>query len=156
MSRKVILLALIAGMSVEAAPGATPVLTEADEIAAFKAAGFQPTGGRYLMCDEQNPLGIEARDINGDGRIDAVITDGGLACYGQTETGFTVLTKDAGGAWHKLYASPGVPNFLKTRAEGWPEIEIGGPGFCFPVVRWNGKTFVENRHQYEGKPCRPQ
>ena len=34
------------------------------------------------------------------------------------------------------------------------DLEIGGPGFCFPVLRWTGKTFAVHRQHYEGKPCR--
>ena len=37
--------------------------------------------------------------------------------------------------------------------DGWPDIQVGGPGFCFPVLRWNGKEYILNRHEYEGKPC---
>jgi len=34
-----------------------------------------------------------------------------------------------------------------------PDMSIGGPGFCFLVVRWNGKAYVKNRFEYEGKRC---
>ena len=39
------------------------------------------------------------------------------------------------------------------RANGWPELQLGGPGFCFPVLRWNGTAFTSHRHAYEGKPA---
>jgi len=46
---------------------------------------------------------------------------------------------------------------LKTRgAGGWPDILVGGPGFCFPVERWNGKAYELHRFEYEGKRCKPQ
>jgi hypothetical protein len=52
--------------------------------------------------------------------------------------------------------SQGMAEFLKTKgAEGWPDISVGGPGFCFPVMRWNGKAYVVNRNEYAGKRCRP-
>jgi hypothetical protein len=36
----------------------------------------------------------------------------------------------------------GVPTVLKTKRQGWPDIEVGGPGFGkFPVRHWNGKTY---------------
>ena len=37
----------------------------------------------------------------------------------------------------------------------WPDISVGGPGFCFPVERWNGKEYKLNRFEYEGKRCKP-
>jgi hypothetical protein len=48
-----------------------------------------------------------------------------------------------------------VPRFLATRGkDGWPDLEVGGPGFCFPVQRWNGRAYAQHRMEYEGKPCR--
>jgi hypothetical protein len=128
--------------------------SRAERVVIFKAAGFTPTTGDYLMCDKETPLGLEVRDINGDGRLDAIVTDGGTECYGDSGTGFTLLTHTAMGKWTKLTASQGIPNFLKTRANGWPELEVGGPGFCFPVLRWTGKAFATHRHHYQGKPCK--
>ena len=133
---------------------AAPAPTSAERAAIFRAAGFTPTAGRYLMCDGRTPLGLETRDINGDGRLDALVLDGGLECYGSTEAGFALLTRSAASKWTKLHNSPGIPHFLKTRANGWPDIEVGGPGFCFPVLRWTGKEFANHRLQYQGKPCR--
>jgi hypothetical protein len=26
---------------------------------------------------------------------------------------------------------------------------------CFPVLRWNGREYKQQRWQYDGKPCRP-
>ena len=128
--------------------------TGADRVPSFKAAGFAPTAGKYLMCDRRMLLGLETRDINGDGRIDALVMDGGLECYGSTESGFALLTCTAAGKWVKLHNSPGIPRFLSTRANGWPDLEVGGPGFCFPVLRWNGSEYANHRWQYQGKPCR--
>ena len=84
-----------------------------------------------------------------------MVTESSAYCYGHTGTGFTLLTRSSAGAWTKLHESEGVANFLKTRSNGWPELEVGGPGFCFPVLRWNGKAFVTHRHAYSGKRCRP-
>jgi len=47
-----------------------------------------------------------------------------------------------------------IAEFLKTRGvNNMPDMSIGGPGFCFLVVRWNGKAYVKNRFEYEGKRC---
>ena len=145
------MLAMLMTMALAAAA----VPTTAERAAIFKAAGFKPTAGRYLMCDRRTSLGLEVRDINGDRRPDALVTDGGLECYGSTETGFVLLTKSPQGRWIKLHQSPGVPTFLRTKTNGWPELEVGGPGFCFPVLRWTGKAYVNHRTQYQGKRCKP-
>ncbi|GFM29015.1 hypothetical protein [Novosphingobium sp. PY1] len=147
---------------------ASPVLAQAnltakDRAAAFRAAGFTLQGGQWSACGDPgtpsySPGQIDTvRDLNGDGRPEAVITEGGTYCFGMTGTGYTIVSKQADGSWKNITGGTGIPTFLATRGVGgWPDIEIGGPGFCFPVERWNGKAYVLNRHQYDGKPCRPQ
>jgi hypothetical protein len=49
-----------------------------------------------------------------------------------------------------------MPEFLATKGiSGWPDIVLGGPGFCFAVMRWNGKIYALNRFEYDGKRCKP-
>ena len=138
-------------------------LSAAEQTAVFKAAGFKLKGKEWLSCDtgdsgapyDPGVIG-EVRDLNGDGRPEAVVTEGGSYCYGNTGTGFTLLSKQANGSWRVITGNTGIPEFLKTRGkDGWPDISVGGPGFCFPVERWNGKTYELNRFEYEGKHCKP-
>jgi hypothetical protein len=71
-------------------------------------------------------------------------------------TGYSLVSKGSDGKWVLMDQRQGIPEFLATRgAANWPDIQVGGPGFCFPVVRWNGKEYVPNRYQYEGKRCTP-
>ncbi len=131
-----------------------------DEAAAFQAAGFTRKGKQWRACDDPTlsyTPGViqEVRDLNNDGRPEAIITEGGTYCYGLTGTGYSLVSKQADGSWKRITNGTGIPTFLSTKgADGWPDIEIGGPGFCFPVERWNGRTYMLHRHQYEGKPCR--
>lgn len=134
----------------KAAPG-----NPADREAAFRAAGFPLVRGKHPACDKAQEATIEIRDLNGDGRPDGLVSDFGSECYGSTEQGFVIVTKDAGGAWRKLYESQGIPTFQATRgAGGWPDIENGGPGFCFPIQRWNGTDYVTVRWKaYQPGAC---
>jgi len=133
-----------------AAPAPAAGGSAADRAAAFRAAGFAPTRGRYLACDKSQELAIEVRDLNGDGRPDAIITDSGTECFGNTGQGWVLVTKDASGGWRKLYDSQGIPDFLPTKgAGGWPDVVNGGPGFCFPVLRWNGADYAIVRWKAE-------
>jgi hypothetical protein len=139
-----------------AAPAANE-LTVGERAAIFKAAGLAQRGQDWVGCDGNSTASIEkdgVRDLNGDGKPEAIVTESGTACYGNTGQGFYLLTQAAPGSWTQLYSSPGIPEFLGTKANGWPELEVGGPGFCFPILRWDGKTYVFNRnHEYEPGAC---
>jgi hypothetical protein len=138
-------------------------LTMDEQAAVFKTAGFKLMGKEWRSCDTgdsgapYSPGVIETvRDLNGDGRPEAVVTEGGSFCYGAAETGFQLLSKQKDGSWRVMAGNSGIPEFLKTNGVGhWPDISIGGPGFCFPVERWNGKEYKFNRFEYEGKRCKP-
>jgi hypothetical protein len=137
-------------------------LSVEEQTAVFKAAGFKLMGKEWRACDTEDsgapysPGVIEAvRDLNGDGRPEAVVTEGGSYCYGSAGSGFQLLSKQKNGSWRVMIGNNGIPEFLKTRGVGrWPDISIGGPGFCFPVVRWNGKEYKLNRYEYQGKRCK--
>src|SRR3954452_5613735 len=141
---------------------AAAVPPAAEQSAIFTASGFKKLRGAWRTeCDQPDqgsyePGAIETfEDLNGDGRPEAVVTEGSGFCYGNPGTGFWLLTKLPSGQWKKLYDSPGVAEFLKTRgAQRMPDLSVGGPGFCFPVFRWHGKTYAPNRWEYDGKSCR--
>ena len=135
-------------------------LSPADEAAAFKAAGFKLKGKQWRACDDASPSYTPGKieqvsDLNGDGHPDALITEGSSNCYGSTEVGYSLVAQQANGTWKVMSQGPGMITFLPTKgAGGWPDMEVGGPGFCFPVLRWNGKEYALHGHQYEGKPCK--
>lgn len=119
----------------------------------FKAAGFAKTKHVWEgNCD----IGeiIIYKDLNGDGRKDAVIQDGSSMCYGNTGVGYYIVSQQKDGKWKQLFSNSGIPTFLKTKGkDGWPDIDNGGPGFCFAIYRWNGQEYVVNRYEYQGKAC---
>lgn len=138
-------------------------LPEAERNALFKAAGMQPIGGgKWSGCPDDPSGHSEAqvsmmRDLNGDGRPEAAILDGGTFCYGHAGVGSTVLTKTPAGGWDVIYSNQGFVNFLVSRGtDGFPDIEAGLPGFCFPYFRWNGREYaLIARLSDEGKACEP-
>lgn len=136
-------------------------LKPSDEAEAFKAAGYLLTEGKWHSeCNEPIELSFypaqikSVTELNGDNLPEVIITESSLACYGNTGSGFTIVSKQSNNLWKPILRSTGIPAFLKTKGtNGWPDIEIGGPGFCFSVFRWNGKSYEINRYEYEGKTC---
>jgi len=135
-------------------------LSTADEAAAFHAAGFKQHGKQWKSCKDSSASYVsgaieQVQDLNGDGRPEAVITEGSTACFGDTGVGYALVSKQADGGWAVLSRGVGILIVQKTKGkDGWPDLEIGGPGFCFPIERWNGSEYKVVGKQYEGKPCK--
>lgn len=131
----------------------TPQVPKADTDAIFKAAGFKKQKhGWEGNCD----IGeiTTYKDLNGDGQKDAVIQDNSSMCYGRTGAGYYVVSQQKNGKWKQLFSNSGIPKFLQTKGKnGWPDIENGGPGFCFAIYRWDGQAYKINRYEYQGKAC---
>ncbi|GAA0732605.1 YbjP/YqhG family protein [Sphingomonas japonica] len=136
-------------------------LSPADTAAAFRAAGFVQRGADWRSdCDDPgtasySPGSVETvRDLNGDGFPEAILIESGTYCYGNTGQGYFIVSKGANGAWRPITSGTGIVTVLSSRGtSNWLDLEIGGPGFCFPVYRWNGREYAEFRRQYDGKPC---
>lgn len=147
----------------ESAAPPPPAPDSARDAAIFRAAGFKQTRrGWESGCDDPSAGSVydpgvidQVKDLNGDGRPEAVVTEGGSLCYGNIGMAFSLVSQQADGSWKLIYESMGIPEFLATKGVGgWPDISVGGPGFCFPVMRWNGRAYVRHRMEYEGKPCK--
>lgn len=144
----------------QAFPAAANSLPPAEQAAAFKAAGFKLHGSQWRACEDPSTSYVpgsidQVADLNGDGRPEVVITEGGSFCFGQAGAGYALVSKQADGSWKLLSRGTGMLTVLPSKGkDGWPDLEIGAPGFCFPVERWNGKTYKFHRRQYEGKPCK--
>lgn len=140
-------LAAVGLFFVTAGPGA-PAFSPADTAAIYTAAGFKVEGSKVIGCDAADPswprshFSIEAVDLDADGKPEAIVSEGNVACYGRDEQGFTVMARNPDGTWRRLAQRSGVTFVLKTRTKGWLDIEYGGPGMqTQPVLRWNGKTY---------------
>lgn len=137
------------------------VIPKAEQTKIYTAAGATKRGKGWTLCGEDSQsqgASIELyRDLNGDSRSEAVVIDDSTFCYGKTGAGYALVTRDAAGKWSRIDNGTGMLDFLATTGVGgWPDMRIDGPGFCFPVMRWDGKIYKLHRHEYEGKRCKPQ
>lgn len=132
-----------------ASPAAAAELGAADRAAAFAAAGFSQRGDQYVRCDDTVTASamtgwIEVADLNRDGRPEAWVKESSLYCYGHTAEAFVLVTRSPDGAWIRLLDAVGIPLELDSQRDGWPDIEVGGPGDGpFPVYRFDGTTYVQ-------------
>lgn len=154
---RIALLALVLAAPANAAPTPEPKLTPAQYDQLMREAGYVKAGASWKGCDGATTVtrdDVTFRDLNADGRAEALIVDESTACYGMTGMGFQLLRQTPAG-WQLMTSEIGIATFQKERgADGYPDIEIGGPGFCFPIARWNGREYKTIRFAYEGKPCK--
>lgn len=136
-------------------------LAPAQFAAIMLAGGYKHVGREWQGCEgstKVTPAEVEFRDLNGDGRPEAIVSEGGTECFGMAGTGFQILRPVPGG-WQSMTnagAVTGIPDWKKTRGvDGYPDIIVGGPGFCFPVERFNGHAYDLIGFEYEGRPCKP-
>lgn len=139
---------LLSLLTLPAYGAGSPSVSDDDIAAAFATAGFERDAkGDYIRCKEDPhtmsymPGQAEVTDINGDTIPEIWITESSTFCYGHTGSAFVLLTRDGMG-WRVLIDEVGMQNILNERQTGWPDIEVGGPGFGkFPVYRWDGHYY---------------
>lgn len=109
----------------------------------YKAAGLTVRGGKVLDdCDQPAQADTEIVDLNGDGQPE-VFVQVRSSCYGAAGAQLILLIKDKLGGWQSNFGFPaGGYKLLGTKGKAYPDIEIEGPGFCFPVWRWNGNQYA--------------
>lgn len=131
-------------------------LTEADRRAIYGQLGLEagPDGKTLVFADAECPplqpgsgeSLVQTEDLNGDQRPEVFVSLGSTCMFGFAGTGVFLSIKDGAGRWqtHKLGA--GVYVVQETRHQGYADVMIGGPGFCQPVLRWDGGTYVFDRN----------
>jgi hypothetical protein len=122
-------------------------LPPAEMAAVYKAAGLTERGGKILdACGKAIEPQVDVVDLNGDGQPEVFVLANDSICYGVAGGELTLLIKDKQGHWQaNLGFSAGGYKLLSTKNKGYPDIEIGGPGFCAPVWRWNGRAYAGHK-----------
>lgn len=85
---------------------------------------------------------VYSTDLNKDGKEEIFIHFGNSYTSGQAGSSIALFIKNAAGTYTENLGFPGMaPDVLATTSKGYPDLLIGGPGFEFPIWRWNGKTY---------------
>ncbi|WP_114946504.1 hypothetical protein [Microvirga calopogonii] len=134
-------------------------LTDADRDAAIKVAKAHTLDG-YIQCGKEmgRPVVLdpEPMDLNGDGVEEVMITarheDGGAGCFGRVGVSKTLMIKTKSGEWKANLGYLSDPiTVMPEKSGGFPDLELGGPGFCHPIWRWNGAEYDLYRRCVDGK-----
>jgi len=128
---------------------AQTTLTVTDQNQIATKLGFILSGNKEqpFAQDKESkdyPFGasIYPTDLNKDGKEEIFILFGNTYTSGNTGSSIVLFIKNANGTYTEHLGFPGTtPDVLATSSQGYPDLLIGGPGFEFPVWRWNGKTY---------------
>src|SRR5262245_13345829 len=127
-------------------------LTEAEKMEMFKATGLivSKDGKGFVdeVCGQTAGADVEIRDMNADKVPEVLIIYGNDCLAGNTGSNVLLFIKDASGKYKANLGFPGASaDPLPQKSMGYPDLQIGGPGFCFPVWRWNGKEYAGHHNQ---------
>jgi hypothetical protein len=131
-------------------------VTEVKELETLFAELFPRSGDGARFedpnCGDVEPA-AELVDLDADGANEVFVQWGNACTSGMTGRSLSLFVKDDAERWR---AELGFPAFgyrvLASRSGGYPDLELGGPGFCFEV--WTraaeGYEFKCNLPQEEG------
>ena len=137
----------------------TAMLTDEDRRAIYGQLGLKVgTDGKSLVfADSECPpllpgsgdIQVGMEELNGDKRPEVFVSLGSTCMFGFAGTGVSLFIKDGTGHWQSHNLGAGMYGVQKTRHKGYADLMIGGPGFCQPVLRWDGKSYVFHHNEPE-------
>lgn len=136
-------------------PDSTTV-SEDDQRAIFDLLGFTVSAdGSALEAPDCGQIfgQVQEADLNGDGIVEVFVIAGNTCTSGMAGSSITLFIQDAEGRYGPHLGFPaGGWTRLETANAGFPDLSIGGPGFCEAVYQWDGSTYQhhENRETEPG------
>jgi len=125
-------------------------LSEVEQVKIFDAADLKLSDdGKSFVdgsCGQPAEAAVTFLDLNGDGVEEVLVQAGNSCTSGMTGTSATLFIK-IDGRYQTQLGFPGIVEPLKTKHKGYADLQIGGPGFCFPVWVWDGKAYVHDRNE---------
>ena len=123
-------------------------LPEVDQRAVYARLNLalSPDGGGLTFKDMECPAfqfdEVAVKDLNGDGRVEVLLRGGNTCTSGGDGSSLWLLTKTAQGSWQTHLGFPaGGYTLLAEKQQGFPDIRVGGMGWCEAVWRWDGTTY---------------
>ena len=128
-------------------------LTVAEKNKIATKLGFVYSGNKDQPFAQDNdskeyPFGVTVypTDLNKDGKDEVFVVFGNSYTSGAAGSSVVLFIKNSAGTYSENLGFPGMaPDVLATTSKGYPDLLIGGPGFEFPVWRWNGKNYSHFR-----------
>jgi len=137
--------------SAAAGGAASPGLRDPDSAGARRSLAAVIDGFRRNCDGERIDVRVTkaALSSSAEARMVELTTPDGGNCFGQPGQN-THLVAKAGQGWRQvLSAEPGSISVLKTRHDGYADLELNSLGMCVYGYRWNGAKYVQaGSHDY--------
>lgn len=125
-------------------------LTSVEKNNILKKIGFSLSKDKkqFVLVDDSDKeypftAQVYPTDLNNDGKEEIFIIFGNSFTSGHTGSSVVLFVKNSSGIYDMNLGFPGTPpDLMPTANKGYPDLMIGGPGFEFPVWRWNGKEYA--------------
>lgn len=126
-------------------------LTTADKNAIYSKLDFRLSKDKtqfVIEGGEDYPFAamVLPTDMNKDGLEEIFVSFGNSFTSGNTGSNIVLFIRNNKKSYETNLGFPGtVPDALASANQGYFDLLIGGPGFEFPVWRWNGKEYALHR-----------
>ena len=136
---------IVTAISVTSAFAAQLSQAEIDAAIAVVAEIEEPGVGECLKLGGLTVrYDAEQLDLNNDGRNEVIVRTspsefgkGGTSCFGRVGSNIYVAIADENGVWKRNLGFDTSKLEYHQRGDGkFPDIELVGPGFCFPIWRF--------------------
>lgn len=127
-------------------------LAESERVEIFKFLGLSvaPDGKSFIdqVCGQPASAEVRFSDMNSDKVKEVLVTYGNTCLSGHAGSAVVLFIKDSSGSYRPNLGFPASSaDPLPSTSKGYPDLLIGGPGFCFPVWRWNGTEYYYLRSE---------
>ena len=123
-------------------------IPEADQRAIFESLEYSVSAdGTSLEVVDCGPIYARAReaDLNADGVVEVFVLGGNTCTSGMDGSTITLWIRNADGSYAMNLGFPaGGWTVLETSNMGYPDLAIGGAGFCEAVWRWDGSSYQQH------------
>jgi len=131
-------------------------ISRSDQVLIFSTLGLavDSSGKGFLdtSCGQPAGAAVTFSDWNRDGIKEVLVIFGNSCTSGMAGSSAVLFIRGTRGYSTNLGFPAASAEPMATKNLGYPDLLIGGPGFCFPVWRWNGEEYeyLENVPQAPG------
>jgi hypothetical protein len=131
----------------------TTKISDVDKQSIFKQTGLKVSKDKTQFISSMDENGefpfaasVYPTDLNKDGNEEIFVVYGNSFTSGSTGSDVMFFVKDASGKYKQNFAiTSAVPMAISTSNKGYPDLVLGGPGFEFPVWRWDGSKYDNHK-----------